>query len=330
MEAMRPAGRLSVVCILSALLHASLPAAATTIDDVGEGGWGGLRGRPGVDGGSGVGCGGDELAGLVPPPQRVTCTAGAQPLHLTRDWRIVAAPTHAAAAALLAARLSAEAGLNLPLVTDVAGVNASAEKVVVLGVPEAEPAIAAIAGPAALSKMSPLPDGNEEGYLLDLTVAGRNRVILMLGRGPAGVFWAAQTLAQAVANRTSSDGAALPRCAVLDYPDVAIRGFRAWAAPIDQNNVSWTRGLVDLMSSYKLNFAPLPANAWHSQPARERPPPLPHRQLPPHPTPKPRPPAGPGLAHDQRAAARRLRDGDARGGPLLPAAGQAAHGRPFR
>ena len=68
MEAMRPAGRLSVVCILSALLHASLPAAATAIDDVGEGGWGGLRGRPGVDGGSGVGCGGDELAGLVEFP----------------------------------------------------------------------------------------------------------------------------------------------------------------------------------------------------------------------------------------------------------------------
>ena len=71
----------------------------------------------------------------------------------------------------------------------------------------------------------------------------------------------AASIAQAGANRTSSDGAALPRCAVLDYPDVAIRGFRAWAAPIDQNNVSWTRGLVDLMSSYKLNFAPLPANA---------------------------------------------------------------------
>eukprot|EP01043_Picozoa_sp_COSAG02_P004657 COSAG02_NODE_123_length_35269_cov_51.697526_13_plen_652_part_00 len=198
------------------------------------------------------------LAGITPAPQRVDCKAQSDRTHLTSEWQIVASETHTAAADLLVASFSA---VGIALATKA---NATqSEKVIVLGVPHVEPSIAGLAGSEVMQAMSSLPD-TDEAYILDVDAAKQR--LLLLGVGRPGVFWSTQTLAQLVANYTTPHGVSVPSCRLFDFPDTAVRGFRVWAAPVDLNNATWTEDFIDLMSRHKLNFAPLPANAWHSQP----------------------------------------------------------------
>ena len=198
------------------------------------------------------------LSRITPPPQRVDCHANSAHTEVTSEWQIVASPTHASATDLLVASLAA-VGLKLAHVANAT----QSDKVIVIGTPSTEPNIAALAGKQVVQAMAALPS-TDEAYVLGISRAKQQ--VLALGVGRSGAFWSIQSLAQLISNYTSQRTISLPSCSVFDFPDTAVRGFRVWAQPVDMNNATWTKDFIDLMSSHKLNFAPLPANAWHSQP----------------------------------------------------------------
>jgi hypothetical protein len=203
---------------------------------------------------------GDALASLSPPPQRITKHSGASGAaseRITSAWRVAVAAGSQHAAAL-AGLTQALAGKGLPplRVVDAAGIGPSERQLILLGVPGAEPSVAKAAGAAAVTAVHALP-ATPDAHVLGIG-AGR---VLALGGGPSGAFYSVQTLVQLI-----NASLALPSCLVEDFPDSPLRGFRIWAAPVSLENASWVDGMVDLMSRHKMNFGPISANAFYSQP----------------------------------------------------------------
>lgn len=134
-----------------------------------------------------------------------------------------------------------------------------AEKSIVLGVPTAEPAVAAVVGVANVQAlMSPLPAGNIEFGVVNVST----RAVVAVSAGDAAVFYAAQTLSQML----SPANLVLPECTVGDWPDSPLSGFRLWAAPISLLNVDYVESFLDSMSAVKLNFGPFSSNAFYTAP----------------------------------------------------------------
>ena len=202
---------------------------------------------------------GDALASLTPPPQRITKHGAHGAERITSAWRIAVAGSgsqHAAALAELAQALAGQ-GLPAPRVVDAAGIGPTEEQLILLGVPAAEPSVAKAAGAATVAAIRSLP-ATPEAHVLSIG-AGR---VLALGSGPSGAFYSVQTLVQLL----NASRAALPSCLIEDFPDSPLRGFRIWAAPVSLKNTTWVDGMVDLMTSHKMNFGPISANAFYSQP----------------------------------------------------------------
>ena len=201
-------------------------------------------------------CGG---LGILPIVQRCTDghDGGSRPstAPLSASWRIAARLSDSAArfaAAELQYNLSVTHGLNLSVVDSAALVPpADHRRIIALGVPDTDLALAAAARAAGLllqnasaTSAASLAATGPEGYFL----ASRSTAIFLLGSGPAGAFYAVQSLMQVVA----AQGVSVPApITISDWPDTPIRGAEIEAGPGGED---WWRLVGRTMARMKLNL----------------------------------------------------------------------------
>ena len=86
--------------------------------------------------------------------------------------------------------------------------------------------------------------GGEEGYRLIVDEQG----VQLLGGGEAGLFYAAQTLAQLVTRRGM-----VPHVSIEDWPAYPLRGIQYDVARGQTVNVEWWKRIIRALARYKLN-----------------------------------------------------------------------------
>jgi hypothetical protein len=179
----------------------------------------------------------DSIPKLLPLPQHLSFKEGGGTVIVRcgSGWQLVA-PSSSAAATALRMALVAGLGCTLPIVNH----TTNKQKLIILS--------------SAESDWQTLPTAHRaQGYVLESEAD--NQLITLAAPAPAGLFYAAQTLLQLLELNTATLAVRqVPILRIVDYPDLATRGFYLWCDKANNPDVPFVTSVVDLMSSAKMNF----------------------------------------------------------------------------
>lgn len=160
---------------------------------------------------------------VIPWPQKITLAAGEMKLSARTRIVLPARATQAArfAAADMAEQIAEACGLKLTV----------------------REGLSATRGDIRLGYDKSVK-GGEEGYRVVVDDQG----VRLLGGGEAGLFYAAQTLAQLVTRQGS-----VPHVTIEDWPAYPLRGIQYDVARGQTVNVEWWKRIIRALARYKLN-----------------------------------------------------------------------------
>ncbi|MEW6027410.1 MAG: glycoside hydrolase family 20 zincin-like fold domain-containing protein [Planctomycetota bacterium] len=191
---------------------------------------------------------------IIPQPRQVS-HGKSQPCVLNDDWTVfvesTADETTRLAAELIAKDLSKIWGLKTAFSIDDKAL-VSAEKSIIIGVPQRDRKVDAIATNKAIALH---PDLHPQGYKVSITPDWKGPgKILLLANSSQGLFYAAQTFRQLI-SKDAGNQVVLPAAVIDDWPLFDCRGVQINVP--DNAKIDYLKNFIHLLAYYKMNILAL-------------------------------------------------------------------------